>query len=581
MDEATLVALVENAALLLAMVLVYDIALNPERFTFARVQQVVVGVIIGVIGVVVMLRPFDYIPGIVFDTRSVLLGVAGLFFGAIPTAVAMAMTAALRIAAGGAGELTGVSVILASGSIGIAWRHLRRRRLEDLSLREAYLFGLVIHVAMLALMFTLPWSVAVDVIGYIGLTVIVVFPVATALLATFMVNRLRRERVRAALEESEERLRLAVKAADLGLYDANLRTGKATVDPHCAHILGYDAADFDDSFAAVMERSHTDDREAIVAAYRDHLAGKLPLFRVESRQLTRSGEWRWILTLGRVVERDAQGAPLRMLGAILDISERVLAEAEIRRLNEDLEQRVRERTTELQAANRELEAFSYTVSHDLRTPLRAINGFASILGRRYRAVLDEQGRHYVDTIVDSSEHLGVLIEELLEYSRMGRQATRAEPMPLGPLVERLRATFGSRIAAAGATLEVTEPLAVPLADPTLLERILANLVENALTYHRPGAAPRVTLSATRHGRTVTVAVADNGIGIPDEYHEKIFEIFTRLQAGDGHPGTGIGLAIVRRAARLMNTEVTVESSAGEGSTFSLELPAADRRSTEP
>ncbi|HSW43811.1 MAG TPA: LytS/YhcK type 5TM receptor domain-containing protein [Patescibacteria group bacterium] len=581
MTEATLVGLIENTALLLAMVLVYDIALNPERFRFARVQHVAIGVIIGAIGLVVMLRPIDYIPGIVFDTRSVLLGVAGLFFGAVPTAVAMAMTAALRLADGGAGAWTGVSVILASGSIGIAWRHLRARRLEDLSPREAYLFGLVIHVVMLALMFTLPGAAAVEVIGAIGLPVIVIYPVATALLATFMVNRLRRERVRSALEESEERLRLAVKAADLGLYDANLQTGKATVDPHCAHMLGYDPADFDAAFAAVIERTHPDDREAVVAAYQDHVAGKLPLFRVESRQLTRSGDWSWILTLGRVVERDAKGAPLRMVGAILDISERVLAEAEIRRLNEELEQRVRERTADLQAANRDLEAFSYTVSHDLRTPLRAINGFASILGRRYRAVLDEKGRHYVDTIVDSSERLGILIEELLEYSRMGRQTARAEPTPLGPLMARLRATFGPRIAAAKATVEVTEPLAVPLADPTLLEQILANLVENALTYHRPGVPPRVTLSATRHGRKVTLAVADNGVGIPEEYHERIFEVFTRLQGGDGHPGTGIGLAIVRRAAHRMNSEVTLVSSAGEGSTFSLELPAADQRRTQP
>lgn len=120
MAEATFAALVENAALLLAMALVYDVALGPQRIPFARVRQVVVGVMIGAIGLVVMLTPFEYIPGIVFDTRSVLLGVAGLFFGAIPTAVAMAMTAALRLADGGAAAWTGVFVILASGSIGIA-----------------------------------------------------------------------------------------------------------------------------------------------------------------------------------------------------------------------------------------------------------------------------------------------------------------------------------------------------------------------------------------------------------------------------------------------------------------------------
>ncbi len=265
-----------------------------------------------------------------------------------------------------------------------------------------------------------------------------------------------------------------------------------------------------------------------------------------------------------------------------DIEEALFVEKErAHRLNEELEERVVERTAELQAANRELETFSYSVSHDLRAPLRAINGFAAMLARRHGEVLDAQGRHYVETIVSTSEHMGVLIEELLDYARMGRALVRTEPVPLDPLVTRLRATFDQRIAESGATLEVIEPLVTPVGDPVLLERILVNLVENALNYRRPEVAPRVTLSATRHGRRVTLAVADNGIGIPAESHEKIFEVFARLQGDDTYKGTGIGLAIVRKAARLMGSDVTLESTEGEGSTFRLELPAARKGSTTP
>jgi signal transduction histidine kinase len=261
----------------------------------------------------------------------------------------------------------------------------------------------------------------------------------------------------------------------------------------------------------------------------------------------------------------------RQLGAMV---ERRRAEQQVLELNEALEERVVERTAELEAANRGLESFGYSISHDLRAPLRAINGFAAALAGRYRDELDEKGRHYIDTIVDSSDRMGVLIEELLAYSRLGRGSVRTEPVPLEPLVAGLRATFGGRIEVAGGTLEVVEPLAVPVGDPMLLERILANLVDNALTYRNPDIAPHVTVRATRHGDSVTITVADNGIGIAPASLERIFEVFSRLHSDDAYAGTGIGLSIVRKAARLMGSDVTLESVEGEGTTFSLELPAA-------
>jgi light-regulated signal transduction histidine kinase (bacteriophytochrome) len=237
-----------------------------------------------------------------------------------------------------------------------------------------------------------------------------------------------------------------------------------------------------------------------------------------------------------------------------------------------LELRVAERTQELQEANTELEAFAYSVSHDLRAPLRAASGFAQLLARRHAGGLDDEGRHFIDNIVASSTQMGRLIDDLLAYSRVGRRAVRREPVELGPIVDRMRITFADRLAVPGASLCAAEPLATPVGDPTLVEQVLANFVGNALTYCQPGVPPDVRIVARPDRGGVTIRVTDTGIGIAPEHLERIFEVFNRLHADEEYSGTGIGLAIARKAARLLDGEISVESTVGAGSTFSLYLP---------
>jgi signal transduction histidine kinase len=259
----------------------------------------------------------------------------------------------------------------------------------------------------------------------------------------------------------------------------------------------------------------------------------------------------------------------------------VAKETEVSRLNSELEQRVHQRTAQLAAANQELESFTYSVSHDLRAPLRSVVAFTGLLDRSYRETLDETAGHYLNNILTASRQMGLLIGDLLDYSRLGRTHVAVGPVPLAPLFAELAATFAERITEAGIQFTTSTDPPTPDADPTLLRQILMNLVDNAITYRRPGVAPAVTVVAEREGGGVVIAVSDNGIGIPAEAYERIFDVFARLHTEAEYPGTGIGLASVRKAARRMGSDITLSSAVGVGSRFELRLALANEQFALP
>lgn len=240
MNETSFLGMMHNAALLLATAFIFDLVSRQWQTGQRTPWQIMLGVVIGTIGITVMLTPWTFTPGIVFDTRSVLLGISGLFFGAIPTTIAMAMTGAFRFYQGGTGLWTGIMVILASGSIGIAWRYYHRSTLEEISWRELYLFGIVIHLVMLGLMLTLPWTTALRVLENIALPVILIYPTGTALLGALMVNRLQRERVKKSLAESERKYRLLADNVSDVIFTLDMDLNYSYVSPSVKILRGYE-----------------------------------------------------------------------------------------------------------------------------------------------------------------------------------------------------------------------------------------------------------------------------------------------------------------------------------------------------
>lgn len=245
---------------------------------------------------------------------------------------------------------------------------------------------------------------------------------------------------------------------------------------------------------------------------------------------------------------------------------------QLRQSFETLEERVAARTAELEAVNKDLEAFSYSVSHDLRAPLRAVSGFAAILARRHRANLNDEGQHYLDNIVQAGEQMGRLIDDLLTYSRLGRSSVHRGPVALREIFTLLAEEFAGRVKEIGGRLEIADDLPVVMGDKTLLIQIFTNLLDNALTYRRADVPAQVTVTYEAENKAVIIRVSDNGIGIAPEYQEKIFNIFQRLHSQEEYPGTGIGLATVKRSVEMLGGRLWVESEVGQGSAFFVRLP---------
>lgn len=239
-----------------------------------------------------------------------------------------------------------------------------------------------------------------------------------------------------------------------------------------------------------------------------------------------------------------------------------------------LEARVAERTRELQQKVAELEAFSYSLSHDLRAPLRALSGYASVLLAEYGAQSAPAARDYSEKIQRAALRLDQLIVDVLSYHRVSREEVRLTRVELNPLLDEIVAER-EPLQAIRAQIQIAPALPAVRGHESLLTQCFSNLLENAAKFVRPGQAPHVEIFAQSRGSSVRVFVRDHGIGVPPEHAERIFGIFERLHMASAYPGTGIGLAIVRRAVERMRGNAGVESDGVHGSTFWIELPAAD------
>jgi len=405
-----------------------------------------------------------------------------------------------------------------------------------------------------------------------------------------------RKQAQAALQDSEERLRLALVAGNQGLYDLNLQTGDAIVNPEYAQMLGYEPDEFQETNAKWRDRLHPDDAAAF-QAYEDYIAGKLDEYRVEFRQRTKAGDWKWIFSVGKIVSWDSDGKPLRMLGTHTDISDRKRAEAE----REQLLLREQAAREQAEAANRIKDEFLAVLSHELRTPLNPILGWAKLLRN---SKLDEQKTAFALEVIERNAQLQTqLIGDLLDVSRIlqGKLSFDIAPVDLETTI--LAAIDTVRLAAQAKSINLqfsiidfglenpSQQFSLPLGKDTLrglphlnsqfqvagdtarLQQIIWNLLSNAVKFTDVGG--RVEVRLERVGTQAQIVVSDTGRGISPDFLPYIFDYFRQADAAITRKfgGLGIGLAIVRHLTELHGGMVTAHSlGEGHGATFTVRIP---------
>lgn len=380
-----------------------------------------------------------------------------------------------------------------------------------------------------------------------------------------------RKRTEGKLREQERVLSDILEATLSGYWDLNVPANTEYLSPRFKQMFGYEDHELPNSPETWQKLIFPEDLPVVFASLDRHIKshGQVPFYS-EVRYRHKNGSTVWVICAGRVIEWAEDGAPVRVVGCHVDITERMQAETELRKYQEHLEDLVAERTVELSATNQELEAFSYSVSHDLRTPLRGIDGFSQILLEDYGDHLDEQGKNYLRQIRAASQRMGDLINDLLQLSRIGQAELHKESMDLSELAwsvaDRLRQNHPER-----KVEMIIQDGITGWGDKHLLVIAIENLLGNSWKFTTRQPLGRIEFGSVKQDGKSVCFVRDNGVGFDMKSAEKLFSPFQRLPSAQDFPGTGIGLSTVRRIIRRHGGQIWAEAEVEKGATFYFTL----------
>ncbi len=377
----------------------------------------------------------------------------------------------------------------------------------------------------------------------------------------------RRKWAEAALSESERRWRAIFERSVSGIALSNLNGDILESNLAFQRMLGYSGEEL--HHMRFSELAHPEDLPEELAGVEKLFNGEENFFTMEKRYLRKNGNLLWANMTAALIPGE-NGDPCFGLAIIDDITERKKAERVLRQINSELEQRARQRTAELEAANRELESFSYSVSHDLRAPLRAIDGYGHLLEMDYASQLEGDGQVLLSNIRQATQKMGHLIDDLLKLSRVSRAEMTIAPVNLSAITGQLLRVLAEQEPERQVQIEVEAELWVQ-GDASLLQVAMDNLLRNAWKFTSKTGQPFIQVGALKEARPIIYYVRDNGAGFSMQYADKLFIPFQRLHSADEFEGTGVGLATVQRVIQRHSGRLWAESAPGKGATFYFTL----------
>lgn len=578
MDNSIIIGLLQNIAILLAFTMLYENFWVKNEESKSLGAKILVGFILSGIGLILIFSPWRLGPGLVFDTRTVMISISGLFFGLVPTVITMLVTGTVRLVMGGDGMWMGTATIITSGTIGLLWRHFRPAWRTGKYLRELFSLGLVVHLVMALCVLLLPPDKMIFTLKIIALPLVFLYTPATVLIGFLMLRQYfnaRNSKAMVKLEELEKRFLKVLESGNIVSLLLDVDGHVKYCNNYLSQITGYSKEEIINQnwFLKFLPEEF---KLHVYQIFSDSVVSKKVDNNIYNPIKTKSGELfyiSWFNTIFYSENGDIEG--VASIG--VDVTERIQYEKVLEEKNEEYKKvnlKLKKAKEKAEVSDRLKSAFLANMSHEIRTPMNGILGFADLL--KNPDLPPDKQQQYIQIIEKSGVRMLNLINDIIEISKIetGVIHVHKEQVRISEMIDYVYTFFKPEMDEKGlqfkTSITIQEELIVKTDRDKLLS-VLINLLKNAVKFTRVGF---VELGCHIEGSNLFCYIKDTGTGIPEDKQAVIFERFIQADPEDkmARQGAGLGLAISKAYIEKLGGEIGVQSEEGKGSEFYFTLP---------